>query len=205
MHQMGTMADEQQLATEGDAVTKSMTDDYFYNADGEMLIVPQAGALRFFTEFGIVDTAPGEIAVMPRGVKYRVELNGETRAAGYICENYGQHLTCPERGPIGANCLANRRDFLTPVAAFEQKDGTACRLTAKWGGAFQFCKIDHSLLFSAFVPVATKTATKPHASFISTHLYISSRSSLASFAYSSATCSFLKPVVISRKLRIPNW
>ncbi len=128
------------------AVTRSMTDDYFYNADGEMLIVPEAGALRFFTEFGIIDIAPGEIAVMPRGVKFKVELRGDSQTRGYICENYGQLLTCPERGPIGANCLANRRDFLTPVAAFEQKDGTACRLTVKWGGAFNVCEIAHSPL-----------------------------------------------------------
>ena len=128
------------------AITESMTDDYFYNSDGEMLIVPEAGALRFFTEFGIIDIAPGEIAVMPRGVKFKVELRGDSQARGYICENYGQLLTCPERGPIGANCLANRRDFLTPVAAFEQKDGTACRLTVKWGGAFNVCEIAHSPL-----------------------------------------------------------
>ena len=128
------------------AVTASMEDDYFYNADGEMLIVPQDGALRFFTEFGIIDIAPGEIAVMPRGVKFKVTLSGGTSANGYICENYGAHFTCPERGPIGANCLANRRDFLTPVAAFERKDGTPCTLTVKWSGAFHRCTIDHSPL-----------------------------------------------------------
>lgn len=128
------------------AVTESMADTYFYNADGEMLIVPEIGALRFFTEFGIIDIAPGEIAVMPRGVKFRVDLAGDAEARGYICENYGAQFTCPERGPIGANCLANRRDFLTPVAAFEQKDGTACRLIVKWSGAFHACEIGHSPL-----------------------------------------------------------
>ncbi|MGZ0190469.1 MAG: homogentisate 1,2-dioxygenase, partial [Alphaproteobacteria bacterium] len=96
-------------------ITESMEHEYFYNADGEMLIVPEIGALRFFTEFGIVDIAPGEIAVMPRGVKFRVALSDSEAARGYICENYGAQLTCPERGPIGANCLANRRDFLSPV------------------------------------------------------------------------------------------
>ncbi len=128
------------------AVTASMEDDYFYNADGEMLIVPEVGALRFFSEFGIVDIAPGEIAVMPRGVKFKVLLLGDDRARGYVCENYGEHFTCPERGPIGANCLANRRDFLTPVAAFEQKDGASCRMTVKWSGTFHTCTIDHSPL-----------------------------------------------------------
>ncbi|MEO1105222.1 MAG: homogentisate 1,2-dioxygenase, partial [Pseudomonadota bacterium] len=87
------------------AVTASMDDEVFFNCDGEMLIVAEVGALRFFTEFGIIDIAPGEIAVMPRGVKFKV-LVGEEPARGYICENYGARFTCPERGPIGANCLA---------------------------------------------------------------------------------------------------
>ena len=87
-------------------VTQSMDDDYFYNADGEMLIVPQQGALRFFTEFGGIEVEPGEICVIPRGVKFKVELvDGPAR--GYVCENYGAKFTLPDRGPIGANCLAN--------------------------------------------------------------------------------------------------
>jgi len=125
--------------------TASMTDEYFWNADGEMLVVPEVGGLRFFTEFGIVDIAPGEIAVMPRGVKFKVGLH-DRRARGYVCENYGEKFVCPERGPIGANCLANRRDFLTPVAAFEQKDGQTCRVVVKWCGGFHGCEIDHSPL-----------------------------------------------------------
>ena len=102
-------------------ITRSMQDEYFYNADGEMLFVPQQGSLRLWTEFGIIDIEPGEIAVIPRGVKIRVELS-DGPARGYLCENYGGALTLPERGPIGANCLANQRDFLTPVAAYEDKD-----------------------------------------------------------------------------------
>ena len=98
-----------------------MEDEYFYNADGEMLFVPQQGALRLWTEFGIIDIEPGEIAVIPRGVKIRVELP-DGPARGYLCENYGGAFTLPERGPIGANCLANPRDFLTPVAAYEDRD-----------------------------------------------------------------------------------
>src|SRR5918993_5726532 len=116
------------IATAGDAgsqagmgshvylVTRSMKDEYFYNADGEMLFVPQQGSLRLWTEFGIIDIEPGEIAIIPRGVKIRVELTGGP-ARGYLCENYGGAFTLPERGPIGANCLANPRDFLTPVAS----------------------------------------------------------------------------------------
>ena len=113
-------------------ITRSMQDEYFYNADAEMMFVPQQGELRLWTEFGIIDIEPGEIAVIPRGVKIRVELtNGCAR--GYLCENYGGALTLPERGPIGANCLANQRDFLTPVAAYEEKDVPG-KLFVKWGG-----------------------------------------------------------------------
>ena len=100
--------------------TRSMQDEYFYNADAEMLVVPQQGSLRFATEFGVIDIEPGEICVIPRGVKIRVELRGGP-ARGYLCENYGGALTLPERGPIGANCLANPRDFLTPVATYEDQ------------------------------------------------------------------------------------
>ena len=126
-------------------ITSSMVDEVFWNADGEMLVVAEVGALRFFTEFGIVDIAPGEIAVMPRGVKFKVELLGD-KARGYVCENYGEKFTCPERGPIGANCLANRRDFLTPVAAYEQKEATTCQVVVKWCGRFHVSTIDHSPL-----------------------------------------------------------
>lgn len=125
-------------------VTQSMIDDYFYNADGELLVVPQQGALVFVTEFGRIDIAPGEICVIPRGVKFKVEL-GDGPARGYLCENYGAKFTLPNRGPIGANCLANSRDFETPVAAFEDKE-SPCRLTVKWCGKFYLCGIDHSPL-----------------------------------------------------------
>jgi homogentisate 1,2-dioxygenase len=126
-------------------VTKSMENDYFYNADGEMLFVPEQGALRLCTEFGIIDIAPGEIAVIPRGVKIRVELHGHDAARGYLCENYGGSFTLPERGPIGANCLANPRDFLTPVAAFEDRE-TPSRMTVKWGGKLWRAEIGQSPL-----------------------------------------------------------
>jgi homogentisate 1,2-dioxygenase len=126
-------------------VTRSMRDEYFYNADGEMLFVPQQGGLRLWTEFGIIDIAPGEIAVIPRGTKFRVELPGEAPARGYLCENYGGAFTLPERGPIGANCLANPRDFLTPVAAYEDRE-VPSTLTVKWGGALWRADIAQSPL-----------------------------------------------------------
>jgi homogentisate 1,2-dioxygenase len=125
-------------------VTRSMQDEYFYNADGEMLFVPQQGRLRLWTEFGIIEIEPGEIAVIPRGVKLRVEVPAGP-ARGYLCENYGGAFALPERGPIGANCLANPRDFLTPVAAYEDKDA-AGRLFVKWGGNLWASAIEHSPL-----------------------------------------------------------
>ncbi len=124
--------------------TRSMQNEYFYNADGEMLIVPQLGRLRFCTEFGVIEVAPGEICVIPRGIKFRAELL-ESQARGYVCENYGASLTLPDRGPIGANCLANPRDFLTPVAAFEDRD-TPSTLIVKWGATLWTSEIEHSPL-----------------------------------------------------------
>src|SRR5690606_34656940 len=95
---------------------RNMEKRHFYNADGEMLIVPQAGRLRLLTELGVLEVEPQEIAVVPRGVRFRVELP-DGQARGYLCENFGAHLRLPELGPIGSNGLANARDFLTPVAA----------------------------------------------------------------------------------------
>ncbi len=126
------------------SATRSMENECFYNADGELLIVAQQGELRLKTEFGIIDIEPGEIAVIPRGVKFRAELpNGP--ASGYICENYGGKFTLPERGPIGANCLANSRDFLTPVAAYEDQD-EPCSLMVKYGGTLWKTTLPHSPL-----------------------------------------------------------
>ena len=114
------------------AVTRSMEDEVFYDADGELLFVPEMSAIRLVTEFGIIEAAPGEIAVIPRGVKFRFELvDGPAR--GYLCENYGGALALPERGPIGANCLANPRDFLTPEAAYEDRE-VPTALFVKSGG-----------------------------------------------------------------------
>jgi homogentisate 1,2-dioxygenase len=125
-------------------VTRSMKDEYFFNADGELMIVPQEGALRFCTEFGVIDAIPGEIVIIPRGVIFRVELLGGP-ARAYVCENYGGALTLPDRGPIGANCLANPRDFLTPIAAYEDKEGKAL-LHVKWGGQLYATEIAQSPL-----------------------------------------------------------
>ena len=124
--------------------TRSMADEYFYNADGEMLIVVQHGNIRFCTEFGRIDIEPGEIAIIPRGVKFRAELPAGP-ARGYVCENYGGAFTLPDRGPIGANCLANPRDFMTPVAAYEDRE-VPSQMFVKWGGALWQTEIAQSPL-----------------------------------------------------------
>lgn len=125
-------------------VTESMVEDYFYSADSELLVVPQDGKLRFYTELGVIDLEPKEIAIIPRGLLYRVELvDGPAR--GFVCENYGQKFELPGRGPIGANCMANRRDFKTPVAAFEDRE-VPSTVTIKWCGQFHRTEIGHSPL-----------------------------------------------------------
>ena len=124
--------------------TESMVDEYFFSADSELLVVPQEGRLRFCTELGIIDLEPKEIAIIPRGLVYRVEVL-EGPARGFVCENYGQKFDLPGRGPIGANCLANPRDFKCPVAAFEDRDARS-RVVIKWCGQFHESFIDHSPL-----------------------------------------------------------
>ena len=124
--------------------TNSMDNEYFYSADSELLIVPQEGQLRFFTEMGIIDLEPQEIAIIPRGLLFKVDIiNGPAR--GFVCENYGAKFDLPNRGPIGANCLANPRDFKTPKAAFED-NSIASTVTIKWCGQFHITEIDHSPL-----------------------------------------------------------
>ena len=116
----------------------------FVDADGELLLVPQEGGIRLVTELGIIEAMPGHIAVIPRGVRFRVELLGPT-ARGYVCENYGALLRLPELGPIGANGLANPRDIETPVAAFEERDGKV-EIVQKFAGHLWATELDHSPL-----------------------------------------------------------
>jgi homogentisate 1,2-dioxygenase len=126
------------------AANASMRERYFYNADGEMLVVPQLGSVRFVTELGIVEVIPGEIAVIPCGVRFRVELpDGASR--GYVCENYGAMFRLPELGPLGSNGLANPRDFLTPVAAYEDRE-SPCEVVAKFQGNLWAAEMAHSPL-----------------------------------------------------------
>ncbi|GAA5186177.1 homogentisate 1,2-dioxygenase [Ferrimonas gelatinilytica] len=121
---------------------RGMGDSAFYNADGELLLLPEQGELSLFTEFGRLQVAPGEIAVIPRGVKFKVDpVNGPLR--GYLAENYGAPLTLPERGPVGANGFANERDFLYPVAWFEDRKAPH-QLFCKFAGGFHSAPLSHS-------------------------------------------------------------
>ncbi|MEQ7874451.1 homogentisate 1,2-dioxygenase [Sphingomonas sp. ASV193] len=122
---------------------RSMERRVFVDADGELLIVPQAGALRVRTELGLLELAPGWIGVVPRGVKFRVEVDGT--ATGYVAENHGAPFRLPELGPIGSNGLANARDFETPVAAYEDVDGDH-EVVQKYLGSLWSTKLDHSPL-----------------------------------------------------------
>ncbi len=133
------------------AANKSMTERFFYSADGELLFVPQLGSLKLHTELGILAIGNGEIAVIPRGIKFRVELadadGKETKEArGYVLENFGQPLRLPDLGPIGANGLANARDFLTPVAAYDDRDNAKFEVVAKFLGNLWTTEFDHSPL-----------------------------------------------------------
>jgi homogentisate 1,2-dioxygenase len=125
------------------ACNRGMGERYFYNADGEMIIVAEMGRLGILTELGALQIGPGEVAVLPRGVRFRVEPAEPAR--GYICENYGAQFRLPDLGPIGANGLANPRDFETPVAWFEDREGDFEQV-AKFGGNLWSCRVDHSPL-----------------------------------------------------------
>ena len=121
---------------------RGMTDRAFSSADGELLIVPQLGRLLITTEFGKLEVSPGEVALVPRAVKFRVELP-DGSARGFVCENYGQHFRLPELGPIGSNGLANARDFQAPVAAYEKRESKT-EIVLKYGNALWAAEQPHS-------------------------------------------------------------
>ena len=123
---------------------RDMQGRFFYSADGELLIVPQHGRLKIDTELGVIALEPQQIAVIPRGIRFRVSLPDGV-ARGYVCENYGAFLRLPDLGPIGSNGLANPRDFLTPNAAFEDVEGDF-ELIAKFQGHLWRAFIGHSPL-----------------------------------------------------------
>ena len=123
------------------AANQSMRDRAFQNADGELLIVPQQGALTVLTELGRIRVAPLQIALIPRGVRFRVDLEGPSR--GYVCENYGAPFRLPDLGPLGSNALANPRDFEAPMAWYEDRDAPH-EIIQKFQGRLWSTKLDHS-------------------------------------------------------------
>ncbi|HWA36947.1 MAG TPA: homogentisate 1,2-dioxygenase [Burkholderiales bacterium] len=139
----GDAASQAGLAVHIYSATRSMKDRYFYDADGELMFVPQQGTIVLLTEYGTLRVDPGEIAVVPRGTKLRVDVEGPTR--GYLCENYGAPFRLPELGPIGAQGLAQKRDFLAPVAAYEDRTGK-CEVVAKFLGKLWAGELAHSPL-----------------------------------------------------------
>ena len=124
--------------------TASMAGRVFFCADGELLIVPQSGGLRIESELGVIEVEPLMIALIPRGVKFRVILT-EQSASGYVCENYGALFRLPDLGPIGSNGLANSRDFETPVAWFEDRD-VETEVIQKFQGRLWITRLGHSPL-----------------------------------------------------------
>jgi homogentisate 1,2-dioxygenase len=150
----GDPASQAGLAVHLYRANRSMRERYFYCADGELMFVPQEGRLVVFTELGRLSLAPGEIGVVPRGLKFQVVLAGRT-ARGYLCENYGALFRLPELGPIGSQGLAQPRDFLAPVAAFEDKG--PCQVVAKfmgrlWTGEFAHSPLDVVAWHGDYVP-----------------------------------------------------
>lgn len=130
------------------AANRSMRGRVFYDADGELLVVPQQGRQRFVTELGVIEAEPQEIVVIPRGIRFRVELadgEGDEGIRGYICENFGANFRLPDLGPIGSNGLANPRDFLTPVAGYEDVEAPV-ELVAKFMGRLWTAQMAHSPL-----------------------------------------------------------
>jgi homogentisate 1,2-dioxygenase len=113
-------------------MNRSMDGRALVNADGEMLVVPQQGALSVVTELGVLEVAPGEVALLPRGIAFSVHVQGPSRA--YVCENHGAPFRLPELGPIGSNGLANPRDFLAPVAAFDERQDRPFEIIRRFGG-----------------------------------------------------------------------
>ena len=139
----GDPASQAGIAVHVYRANRSMADRCFVNADGEMMLVPQQGELRVFAETGRLTVAPGEICVIPRGMKFKIELLGGA-SRGYVCENYGAQFRLPELGPIGSNGLANSRDFLAPVAAWEDKGKT--EVITKFMGGLWAAEWPHSPL-----------------------------------------------------------
>lgn len=113
----------------------------FYSSDGDFLVVPQVGTLYIITENGKLEVPPKYIAVLPRGIKFAVQVTEASR--GYAVECFDGHFQLPDLGPIGANGLATQRDFEAPVAYYEERMGEYT-IFNKFGGEMFECTMDHS-------------------------------------------------------------
>ncbi|GJE85537.1 homogentisate 1,2-dioxygenase [Phanerochaete sordida] len=124
------------------ACNASMERQAFVNSDGDFLLVPVAGRLDIQTELGRMMVFPGEVAVVQRGLKWKVSVP-DGKAMGYIQEIFGMHYELPELGPLGASGLANPRDFEHPVAHFDV-DQSDWEVLYKLGGQLWSCAQDHT-------------------------------------------------------------
>ncbi len=125
------------------AANRSMEHRALSSGDGELLILPQRGALTLLTELGVLEVGVGELAVVPRGLRFSVLLR-EGDARGFVAEVFGRHFELPERGPIGANGLSDARHFMAPTAWHEDRLAPGYRLTHKLGGRLYEAMQDYS-------------------------------------------------------------
>jgi homogentisate 1,2-dioxygenase len=139
----GSAASRRGYAVHVYSADRDMERRAFYDADGDLLLIPESGALTLMTELGPLAAAPGQIAILPRGLLFSVHLHGPL-ARGYLAETYGRHLQLPERGPVGANSLVDPRHFHAPAAWYEDKLAPEFRITAKLGGRLHDASQDHS-------------------------------------------------------------
>jgi homogentisate 1,2-dioxygenase len=122
---------------------RSMEDRAFTSADGDLLILPELGALTLLTELGALDVRPGELALVPRGIRFSVLLR-DAVARGTVAEAFGRHFALPERGVVGSNGLADARHFRAPTPFYEDRLAPGYRITAKYGGVLHEARQDHS-------------------------------------------------------------
>lgn len=156
------------FALHGYRATADMEDHAFTNADGDLLVLPQQGRLIALTEFGALEVEPGEVLLLPRGLRVSI-LVPDGEAQGYAAEIFAGHFQLPERGPIGANGLVDERHFRGPTPYYEDRLAPGFRMTHKFGGALSEATQDHSPFdvvgwhgaylplayrFSAFSPVS---------------------------------------------------
>lgn len=125
------------------AATRSMESRAFYSADGDLLILPERGAFTLLTELGALAVAPGSLAIVPRGLAFSILLHDEP-IRGYVAEPFGGGFRLPERGPVGANGLADARHFHAPAAWHEDRLAPGFTLVAKLGGALHAAPLDHT-------------------------------------------------------------